>query len=53
LERALASVDPVPAVLALVLVDLRLLEKHRARPVLQDRRVAVAVSSIQRPKKAR
>jgi hypothetical protein len=36
-----------------VRVDLRLRAKLRALRVLRDRRVAVAASSIPRPKKAR
>ena len=53
LAHVLASADPVPAASALVQAVLRLRAKLPVRSVLRDRRVAVAVSSIPRLKKAR
>ena len=48
-----ALADLAPEALELPAEHRRLLAKHRARSVLQGRRVAVAVNSIPRPKKAR
>jgi len=53
LALVLASVLLAPAVLEPAQVDHRLQARLRARRVPRDRRVAVAVSSIPRPKKAR